>query len=61
MKKTSKYVGLGMSILLFLVVVPYSLVEWFDDRLSFTPILYFFSAVSVILLAYNIYNFRRQD
>ncbi len=61
MKNASKYVGLALSSLLFLVVVPYSVVEWFDDRLPFSPVLYLFSAVSIILLAYNIYNFKRYD
>ena len=61
MKKLSKYIGLGLSILLFVIVVPYSIIEWFDDRLPFSPVLYLFCALSIILLAYNIYNYRRQD
>ena len=61
MKNASKYVGLGISVFLFLAVVPYSIIEWFDDRLPYSPILYLFSAISIVLLAYNIYNFRRDQ
>jgi len=61
MKNLSKKVGLAVSILFFLLVVPYSVREWFDKRIPFSPILYLFSAVSVILLVYNIYNYRSKD
>ena len=61
MKQASKYLGLIISGLFVLLIVPYSIMEWFDDRLPFSPVLYLFSAVSIILLAYNIYIYRRDN
>ena len=61
MKNISSYVGLAISIVLFITVVPYSIYEWFDDRLPYNPVFYLFSIISIILLAYNIYSFRKKD
>ena len=55
MKIGAKHIIFLLSLLLFLAVVPYSIIEWFDKTIPYSPSLYFLSGFSILLLAANTY------
>jgi uncharacterized membrane protein len=57
--KNFKLVGLVVSTLFMVMVVPYTLIEWFDNTIPFSMPLLIISAMSVFLLAINLRNYRK--
>ena len=55
MKVGTKHIVFGLSLLLVLSIVPYSIIEWFDKSIPYSPALYFLSGFSIFLLAANTY------
>ncbi len=61
MREKTKVISFWISLLLFVVVVPYSIAEWFETSIPFNPNLYVLSAFSTLLLLINIYYLLRKD
>lgn len=55
MKVDAKHIIFSASLLIFLAVVPYSVIECFDKTIPYSPALYFLSGFSILLLAANTY------
>jgi hypothetical protein len=55
MKIGAKHITFLLALLLFLAIVPYSIIEWFETSIPYSPALYFLSGFSVLLLAANTY------
>jgi hypothetical protein len=55
MKIGAKHIIFSLSLLMFLAVVPYSIIEWFDKSIPYSPALYFISGFSILLLVANAY------
>jgi len=55
MQVKRKHIGFWISVLLFLAIVPYSAIEWFNKSIPFSPSLYMLSGISTLLLAFNTY------
>ena len=53
MASKNRHIGFWVSLALFLVVVPYSLVEYFDDSIPFSSSLYILSGFSGLLVVIN--------
>jgi ABC-type proline/glycine betaine transport system permease subunit len=60
MNTDKKHIGFWISLALFVVVVPYSALEWFDKSIPYSPALYFISGLSVLLLVVNTYYFLKR-
>ncbi len=61
MRGKAKVISFWISLLLFVVVVPYSIAEWFETSIPFNNNLYILSAFSTLLLLINIYYLLRKD
>jgi len=55
--KNIKLIGLIVSVVFMLTVVPYTLIEWFDTSIPFSINLLIISAMSVFLFAINLRNY----
>ena len=60
MKLTSKHIGFGISLLLVLLIVPYSIIEWFDKSIPFSNNLYILSGCAIAILIVNLFYLRRR-
>ncbi len=56
----AKHITFGLSLALFLAVVPYALVEWFDKSIPFSASLYILSGFSTLLLLVNYYYLKKR-
>ncbi len=54
-----KLLGLIVSTLLMVIILPYTLIEYFDDSIPFSYPLLIISAMSVFLFAINLRNYRK--
>ncbi|MCB0496409.1 MAG: hypothetical protein KDC79_09770 [Cyclobacteriaceae bacterium] len=59
--KKLQLIALIVSTILMLIVVPYTIIEWFDKSIPFSNNLLAISGITVILFAYNLYNYRRSQ
>ncbi len=57
--KNFKLIGLIASTLLMVIVIPYTLIEYFDTSIPFSLPLLIISAMSVFLFAINLRNYRK--
>jgi len=57
--KIFKLIGLIVSTLLMIVVLPYTLIEYLDNTIPFSYPLLIISAMSVFLFALNLRNYRK--
>lgn len=57
--KKLQLIGLIVSALLVLIVVPYTIVEWLDKSIPFSDNLLAISGIAIILFTYNFWNWRR--
>ncbi len=57
---SKKHIGFWVSLVLFMLVIPYSFVEWFDDAIPFSSSLYILSALSTLILATNFYYLKKR-
>ncbi len=56
----ARHITFGLSLLLFLAVVPYSIIEWLDKSIPFSDGLYILSGFSTLLLIINTYYLRKR-
>ncbi len=57
--KKFKLIGLIVSTLLMIIVLPYTLIEYFNNTIPFSYPLLIISAMSVFLFALNLRNYRK--
>ncbi len=57
--KKFKLIGLIASTILMVIVVPYTLIEYFDTSIPFSMPLLIISAMSVFLFSINLRNYRK--
>lgn len=59
MKITAKQISFWISVVLVLVVVPYSLIEWFDKSIPFSDNLYILCGCAIALFLINLLFLKR--
>jgi len=58
---SKKHIGFWLSLVLFMLVIPYSFVEWFDDAIPFSGSLYILCALSTLILVINFYYLKKKS
>lgn len=58
--KKLQLTGLIVSAILVVIVVPYTLIEWFDKTIPFSNNLLAISGMAVFLFVFNLWNYRKR-
>gem|GEM_PF-3444039 len=56
-KKIGKHFPFWLSLIVMIIVVSYSTIEWFDHRIPFSPVLYVLSGLTIVTFLLNLYYF----
>lgn len=59
--KKLQLTGLIVSAILVVIVVPYTLIEWFDKTIPFSNNLLAISGMAVFLFVFNLWNYRKRQ
>ena len=54
-------IGFWVSLILVLIVVPYTIMEWFDKSIPFSNNLYVLSGCAIALFLINLYYYRKRN
>ena len=58
---TGTKIGFWTSVVLVLLVVPYSVIEWMDKSIPFSNNLYILSGAAIALFLVNLYYYRKRS
>ena len=59
--KKLQLTSLIVSAILVVIVVPYTLIEWFDKTIPFSNNLLAISGMAVFLFVFNLWNYRKRQ
>jgi hypothetical protein len=60
MKLQRRHIGFWISLLLVLAVVPYTIIEWFDQTIPFSNNLFILSGCAMAIFVVNLFYLKKR-